>query len=143
MFLALGVGIVVGSTVIARGTLSIVEGRLNGVEKNARQVDATNRRLTNQFDTWNRFATFGVVSQRRLQHRDRFGMIAVVVIGETDLYAQVAGRLIVEFGARFGRLIHRNGRQRIAIVALLLECRGKSATCKPQHCGMINSVCNQ
>lgn len=77
VFLALGVGIVVGSTVIARGTLSIVESRLNGVEKNARQVDATNRRLANQLDVWNRFA-----SQSRDQLlQGRLKDVPVMIVG--------------------------------------------------------------
>ena len=67
---------------------------------------------------WPRFdcAAFGVVAQGRLQHRDRFGMIAVVVVAKTDLNAEITDRLIVEFGARFRRFIHCNCRQRIAIV---------------------------
>src|ERR1051326_2526354 len=54
-------------------------------------------------------AALPVIAQSRLQHRDRFRMIAVVVVSESDLNAKVAGCLLVELGARFRFFVHRNG----------------------------------
>ena len=67
-------------------------------------------------------------------------MIAVVVVGKSDLNAKVTDRLIVELRARLGRFIHGNGRERIAIVALLLECDGKCTTRQRQNCRMIARI---
>jgi hypothetical protein len=54
-------------------------------------------------------------------------MVAVVVVTESDLNAQQTDDLVIKFEARFGRLIHRDGRERVAIVALLFESDGQSA----------------
>jgi hypothetical protein len=43
-------------------------------------------------------AAFGVVTKRRFEHCDGFGVIAVVVVSQTELNPEVADRLVVQLG---------------------------------------------
>ncbi len=70
-------------------------------------------------------------------------MIAVVVVTESDLNAEQTGGLVIEFCARLRRLIHRNGRERIAIVALLFERSRKRTTGQRQHGRKVSGVGDQ
>ena len=82
----------------------------------------------------------GVVAQRRLQHRDRLRMIAVVVVAQSDLNAEIANSLRIELGARLRRFVHGHSRERIAIVTLLFERSRKRTTGQREHRRKISAL---
>jgi hypothetical protein len=56
VFLALGIGVVMGSTVIDRVTVDTLNARVNSVERSVRAADAENRRINGQLQTVRDFA---------------------------------------------------------------------------------------
>jgi hypothetical protein len=59
VFLALGIGVIMGATVIDRVTVDQLRTRLDSVEGSVRQTRRDNDRLTAQLRTWDRFADQG------------------------------------------------------------------------------------
>jgi hypothetical protein len=59
VFLALGIGVIVGVQVINRGIVDQLRNRLDGVEKSDRKTRSDNDRLSSQLGTWNRFVDQG------------------------------------------------------------------------------------
>lgn len=59
VFLALGVGIVMGSTVIDRGIVDVLNRRVDTVERSLRTLAESNRRQGEQLSLWARFADQG------------------------------------------------------------------------------------
>src|SRR5438874_309988 len=55
VFLALGIGIVMGATVIDRVTVDALNNRVHDVERRVNRVDAENGRLGDQLKLWDRF----------------------------------------------------------------------------------------
>ena len=55
VFLALGIGVIVGVTVINKGIVDQLQRRLDGVEASDRKTRNDNDRLTTQLRTWDRF----------------------------------------------------------------------------------------
>ncbi len=56
IFLALGIGIAVGATVVDRATVDFLETRLKGVERRLDSTDTENAKLTAELDRWSAFA---------------------------------------------------------------------------------------
>lgn len=56
IFLALGIGIAVGATVVDRATVDFLETRLKGVEARLDTTDTKNERLTAELQRWSTFA---------------------------------------------------------------------------------------
>ena len=56
IFLALGIGIAVGATVVDRATVDFLETRLEGVEQRLDDTDTENDRLRRDLGTWSAFA---------------------------------------------------------------------------------------
>ena len=59
VFLALGIGVLMGSTVVNRGVVDQLRKRLDGVEASDRKTRSENDRLTTQLRTWDRFIEQG------------------------------------------------------------------------------------
>src|SRR5437763_8320980 len=59
VFLALGIGVLMGSTVIDRVTVDQLRKRLDSVAASVRSTKRDNDRLSNQVRTWERFADQG------------------------------------------------------------------------------------
>ena len=59
VFLALGIGVIMGATVIDRVTVDQLRNRLDGVEAADRKTRSDNDRLSAQIATWNKFADQG------------------------------------------------------------------------------------
>jgi hypothetical protein len=59
VFLALGIGVIMGVTVINRVTVDQLQKRLDSVEKSVSQTRKDNDRLTTQVHTWEQFADQG------------------------------------------------------------------------------------
>ena len=59
VFLALGIGVIMGVTVINRGIVDQLRNRLDSVEAADRQTRKDNDRLANQLRTWDRFVDQG------------------------------------------------------------------------------------
>lgn len=59
VFLALGIGVIMGATVIDRVTVDQLRNRLDGVEASDRKTRSENDRLSAQIGTWNKFADQG------------------------------------------------------------------------------------
>jgi len=59
VFLALGIGVIMGATVIDRVTVDQLRNRLDSVEGSVRQTRRDNDRLATQVRTWERFADQG------------------------------------------------------------------------------------
>src|SRR5438046_8273431 len=59
VFLALGIGIIMGSSFISRVTVDQLRKRLDSVDASVRQTRKTNDALTGQIRTWERFADQG------------------------------------------------------------------------------------
>ena len=59
VFLALGIGVIMGATVIDRVTVDQLRNRLDGVEASDRRTRSENSRLSAQIGTWNKFADQG------------------------------------------------------------------------------------
>lgn len=55
MFLALGIGIAVGATVVDRATVTLLEDRVEAVGRRAEQTNAQNDRLRAELDRWEKF----------------------------------------------------------------------------------------
>src|SRR5438270_2361468 len=55
VFLALGIGVIMGVTVINRGIVDQLQKRLDGVEASDRKTRRENDRLSTQLRTWDRF----------------------------------------------------------------------------------------
>ena len=70
-------------------------------------------------------------------------MIAVVVVTKSDLNAEIANGLRIEFRARLRRLVHRHGRKRVAIVTLLFERSRERTTSQREDRRKISGVGNQ
>ena len=80
VFLALGVGIVMGSTVIDRGIVAVLNRRVDQVEASLKATNETNRRLNDQLNVWARFADQG--RDQLLQGRLKdVPVLVVAVIG--------------------------------------------------------------
>jgi hypothetical protein len=56
VFLALGIGVVMGSTVIDRGIVDVLNSRVRTVENNLKTVRETNRRQSDQLHQWTALA---------------------------------------------------------------------------------------
>lgn len=56
IFLALGIGIAIGATVVDRATVDFLETRLKGVETRLDTTDAANEKLTADLQRWSTFA---------------------------------------------------------------------------------------
>lgn len=56
IFLALGIGIAVGATVVDRATVDFLETRLEGVEQRLDRTDTQNAQLRTELGRWSRFA---------------------------------------------------------------------------------------
>ncbi len=56
IFLALGIGIAVGATVVDRATVDFLERRLEGVEQRLDDTDTENDQLRRDLGTWSAFA---------------------------------------------------------------------------------------
>ncbi|MDQ6911124.1 MAG: copper transporter [Actinomycetota bacterium] len=56
VFLALGIGVVMGSTVISRVTVDTLNARVNSVERSVRAAETENRRINDQLQTVRDFA---------------------------------------------------------------------------------------
>lgn len=56
IFLALGIGIAVGATVVDRATVSFLETRLKGVEARLDTTDTQNAKMAAELDRWSAFA---------------------------------------------------------------------------------------
>ena len=59
VFLALGIGVIMGVQVINRGIVDQLQHRLDGVEASDRKTRSENDRLAGELGTWNRFADQG------------------------------------------------------------------------------------
>jgi len=59
VFLALGIGVLMGVQVINRGIVDQLQHRLDGVEASDRKTRSDNDRLAGQLGTWNRFVDEG------------------------------------------------------------------------------------
>jgi hypothetical protein len=59
VFLALGIGVIMGSTVVNRVTVDQLQNRLDSVASSDRKTRSENDRLNAQLGTWNRFADQG------------------------------------------------------------------------------------
>lgn len=59
VFLALGIGVIIGVTVINSGIVDQLQKRLDSVERSDRQTRTDNDRLTAQLGTWDRFVEQG------------------------------------------------------------------------------------
>jgi len=59
IFLALGIGIAVGATVVDRATVEALQTRLDGVERRVDTTDRENDRLTGELRRWSTFAEQG------------------------------------------------------------------------------------
>ena len=59
VFMALGIGVIMGATVIDRVTVDQLRNRLDGVEASDRKTRSENDRLSTQIATWNKFADQG------------------------------------------------------------------------------------
>ncbi|MBV8980673.1 MAG: copper transporter [Acidimicrobiia bacterium] len=59
VFLALGIGVIMGATVIDRVTVDQLRNRLDGVEASDRNTRSENDRLATQLRTWDKFADQG------------------------------------------------------------------------------------
>ncbi|MBV8295676.1 MAG: copper transporter [Acidimicrobiia bacterium] len=59
VFLALGIGVIMGVTVIKSGIVDQLQKRLDSVEASDRQTRKDNDRLASQLGTWNRFVDQG------------------------------------------------------------------------------------
>lgn len=57
VFLALGIGVVMGSTVISRVTVDTLNARVNSVERSVRAAETENRRINDQLQTVRDFAS--------------------------------------------------------------------------------------
>lgn len=77
VFLALGIGILVGSTLIDRVTVDQLRKRLDSVAASVRQTKKDNDRLSGQLRTWERFADQG----RDQLLQGRLKGVPVLVIG--------------------------------------------------------------
>ncbi|MDP9388691.1 MAG: copper transporter, partial [Actinomycetota bacterium] len=56
VFLALGIGIAVGATVVDQATVEFLDRQLNGVERRLDTTDAENAQLRAELDRWRSFA---------------------------------------------------------------------------------------
>jgi hypothetical protein len=59
VFLALGIGVLMGVTVVSRGVVDQLQKRLDGVEASDRRTRKENDRLATQLRTWDRFVDQG------------------------------------------------------------------------------------
>lgn len=59
VFLALGIGIAVGATVVDRATVDALQSRLDGVERRVNTTDRENERLLRDLQRWAAFANQG------------------------------------------------------------------------------------
>jgi hypothetical protein len=77
VFLALGIGVIMGVTVINRGIVDQLRSRLDSVEKSDRQTRKDNDRLASQLHTWDRFVDQGRTELLAGQLKD----VPVMVVG--------------------------------------------------------------
>src|SRR3954447_10538139 len=59
VFLALGIGVLMGVTVVSRGVVDQLQRRLDGVEASDSRTRKENSRLSGQLQTWDRFVDQG------------------------------------------------------------------------------------
>lgn len=101
IFLALGIGIAVGATVVDRATVDALQSRLDGVERRVNATDRENDRLKRDLGRWGIFAEQGgtVALSERLED------VPVLVIGVRGIdRAPVDGlrQALAAAGARLG-----------------------------------------
>jgi len=77
VFLALGIGILMGSTVIGKGTVDRLQDRLNAVDRSVSRTRKDNDQLSGQLAQWNRFAEQGRTKLLAGQLQD----VPVMVVG--------------------------------------------------------------
>src|SRR5436305_3179138 len=77
VFLALGIGVIMGVTVINRGIVDQLRNRLDSVEASDRKTRKENDRLAAQLGTWNRFVDQGRTELLTDQLRD----LPVLLVG--------------------------------------------------------------
>jgi hypothetical protein len=89
VFLALGIGVIMGATVIDRVTVDQLQNRLNSVESSVRQTRKDNDRLTNQVSIWEKFADEG----RAELLTDQLRGVPVLLVGVDGIDRKPAGDL--------------------------------------------------
>src|SRR4051794_33250308 len=77
VFLALGLGILMGVGVIGRGTIDRLQNRLDSVERTVSRSDKENSRLNGQVQQWEKFAEQGRAQPLSNQLKD----VPVIVVG--------------------------------------------------------------
>jgi hypothetical protein len=100
VFLALGIGVIMGATVIDRVTVDQLRNRLDSVESSVRQTRRDSDRLTAQLQMWDRFAEQGRPELLAGQLRD----VPVLVVGVDGIDRKPVDGLRTEFVAAGARL---------------------------------------
>lgn len=77
VFLALGLGILMGVTVIGQGTVDSLQNRLDSVERSVGRADKENGRLSSELQQWEKFAEQGRAQLLSSQLSD----VPVLVVG--------------------------------------------------------------
>ena len=99
VFLALGIGVIVGVTVINRGIVDQLQKRLDSVEQSDRKTRTENDRLATQLGMWNRFVDQGRTELLTDQLRD----VPVLLVGVDGVARKPVDDLrssLVDAGAR-------------------------------------------
>src|SRR5436305_5572923 len=89
VFLALGIGVIMGATVIDRVTVDQLRNRLDSVEGSVRQTRKDNDRLSAQLHTWDRFVDQGRSALLSGQLRD----VPVLLVGVDGIDRKSVGDL--------------------------------------------------
>jgi hypothetical protein len=100
VFLALGIGVIMGATVIDRVTVDQLRNRLDSVESSVRQTRRDNDRLDAQLRMWGRFAEQGRQELLAGQLRD----VPVLVVGVDGIDRKPVDGLRTELMAGGARL---------------------------------------
>src|SRR4051812_35375486 len=100
VFLALGLGILMGVGVIGRGTIDRLQNRLDGVERSVSRSDKENSRLNGQVQQWEKFAEQGRAQLLSNQLED----VPVLVVGVDGIDRKAVDGLRNEITTAGGRL---------------------------------------
>jgi len=101
IFLALGIGIAVGATVVDRATVDALQSRLDGVERRVDTTDRENERLQRDLGRWSSFATQG----GRVSLSGRLDGVPVLILGVRGIDRKPVDELrqaLEAAGARLG-----------------------------------------
>jgi hypothetical protein len=83
VFLAIGLGVVVGTTVADRGVVAVLQRRINAVEGRTRALEADRSALEKQLDLWNDFSTAALPALIR-KHLSGRSVVLVTEDGTDD-----------------------------------------------------------